>query len=83
MLYEVITIASRAKEDGIVFDPRPAFIAYAGLFLMGFSLLSMLEFLIRETETCEIINHPLCGCATEVIQKNHLSVKIELFKLLY
>ena len=28
------------------------------------------------------MNHPLCGCATDVIQKNHLSSIIELFRLL-
>jgi hypothetical protein len=57
-------------------------LSFLDFYIVGFSLLSMLEFLNRETETCEIINHPLCGCATDVIQKNHLSVKIELFKLL-
>lgn len=25
-------------------------------------------------EACETINHPLCGCATEVIQRSHLSL---------
>ena len=29
------------------------------------------------------INHPLCGCAVFVIQKNHLSVIIRLFKPIY
>ena len=49
-----------------------------------FSLLSMTEFFVfRKMESCETINHPLCGCASVVIQKNHLSVIIELFKLLY
>ena len=28
-------------------------------------------------------NHPLCGCAVFVIQKNHLSVIIRLFKPIY
>lgn len=25
-------------------------------------------------KACETINHPLCGCATDVIQKNHHSI---------
>ncbi len=29
------------------------------------------------------INHPLCGCAVYVIQKNHLSVIMRLFKPIY
>ena len=49
---------------------------------MGFSLLSMKRISQKRNESCETINHPLCGCATDVIQKSHLSVKIELFKLL-
>ena len=31
-------------------------------------------------EAFETKNHPLCGCATEVIQRNHLSNIIEVFK---
>ena len=30
--------------------------------------------LIRKMEMGETINHPLCGCASIVIQKNYLSV---------
>ena len=30
--------------------------------------------LIRKMKMGETINHPLCGCASIVIQKNHLSV---------
>ena len=30
--------------------------------------------LIRKMECSETINHPLCGCASNVIQKNYLSV---------
>ena len=40
------------------------------LFIMGFSLLSLLEFLNRETETCETKNHLLCGWRQIVIQKS-------------
>ena len=40
---------------------------------MGFSLLSMSEFLNRETEIYETKNHLLCGWSHFVIQKNHLS----------
>ncbi len=29
------------------------------------------------------IDHPLCGCATIVIQKNHLSIIVRLFKPIY
>ena len=32
--------------------------------------MSALEFLNRETEMCSTLNHPLCGCATIVIQKS-------------
>ena len=32
--------------------------------------MSALEFLSRETEMCSTLNHPLCGCATIVIQKS-------------
>lgn len=32
-----------------------------GFFVIGFSLLSMSEFLRQEMETCETENHPLCG----------------------
>ena len=32
--------------------------------------MSALEFLNRETEMCSTLNHPLCGCATNVIQKS-------------
>ena len=54
------------------------------VFVKDFSLLSMTEFFVfRKMESCETINHPLCGCASVVIQKKHLSVIIELFKLLY
>ena len=45
--------------------------------------MSMVEFFNRKMKTYEIINHLLCGCATEVIQKNHLSVIIRLFKPIY
>lgn len=42
----------------------------APVFYYGFSQLSMLEFFVfRKTETCETNNHPLCGCASIVIQK--------------
>ena len=37
---------------------------------MDFSLLIRLEFFVfRKMESESTINHPLCGCATEVIQK--------------
>ena len=48
---------------------------------MGFSLLRALEFFVfRKTEMPETKNHLLCGWSQIVIQKNHLSVTIELFR---
>ena len=46
------------------------------LFLiMDFSLLRASEFFVfRKMKMPETINHPLCGCASKVIQKNYLSV---------
>ena len=59
---------------------------YTGLadFIIGFSRLRTLEFFVfRKMEMSETKNHPLCGwCNKFVIQKNHLSAKIELFRLL-
>ena len=47
----------------------------AYLLFMDFSLLHPLEFFAGRTmKMGEAINHPLCGCATDVIQKNYLSV---------
>jgi len=48
---------------------------------MGFSLLRTLEFfVIRKMEMSETKTHMLCGRSQIVIQKNHLSVTIELFR---
>ena len=48
---------------------------------MGFSLLRTLEFfVIRKMEMSETKIHLLCGWSQIVIQKNHLSVTIELFR---
>ena len=45
-------------------------------FYYGFSQLSMLEFFVfRKTETCETNNHPLCGCASIVIQKSPFRIE--------
>ena len=52
---------------------------WTGLFFIGFSLLNMSEFFVfRKTETYETDNHPLCGCATIVIQKITFPVIIEV-----
>ena len=46
-----------------------------GPFFMDFSLLRASEFFVfRKMKMPETINHPLCGCASIVIQKNYLSV---------
>ena len=37
--------------------------------VMDFSLLSMSEFLKREMETCETINHLLCGWCSKLLYK--------------
>ena len=58
--------------------------AGSGLFFwsrMGFSLLRALEFFVfRKMEMPETKTHLLCGWSQIVIQKNHLSVTIELFR---
>lgn len=38
---------------------------------------------LLSTQSVRNINHPLCGCAVFVIQKNHLSVIMRLFKPIY
>ena len=51
---------------------------------MGFILLRVLEFFVfRKMEMPETKNHLLCGWRQSVVQKNHLSAKIELFRLLF
>ena len=53
----------------------------ADFFRMGFSLLRALEFFVfRKMEMPETKTHLLCGWSQIVIQKNHLSVTIELFR---
>ena len=48
---------------------------------MGFILLRVLEFFVfRKMEMPETKNHLLCGWRQSVVQKNHLSVTIELFR---
>lgn len=50
-------------------------------FFMGFILLRVLEFFVfRKMEMPETKNHLLCGWRQSVVQKNHLSVTIELFR---
>ena len=49
--------------------------------VMGFILLRVLEFSVfRKMEMPETKNHLLCGWRQSVVQKNHLSVTIELFR---
>ena len=58
---------------------------YTGLadFIIGFSRLRTLEFFVfRKMEMSETKNHPLCGWSQQCYTKNHLSAKIELFRLL-
>lgn len=51
------------------------------IFIMGFILLRVLEFFVfRKMEMPETKNHLLCGWRQSVVQKNHLSVTIELFR---
>ena len=40
------------------------------LIIIGFSLLNCLEFFVfRKMKSSSTINHPLCGCESNVIQK--------------
>ena len=44
--------------------------AAAMLLIIGFSLLNCLEFFVfRKMKSSSTINHPLCGCESNVIQK--------------
>ena len=80
MLSRMITVIALQKSVRTAIGGGPA---GAPLF-MGFSLLRASEFFVfRKMEMPETINHLLCGWRQIVIQKNHLSVMIELFKLLY
>ena len=56
---------------------------YSPVFIIGFSRLRTLEFFVfRKMEMSETKNHPLCGWSQQCYTKNHLSVRIELFRLL-
>ena len=49
---------------------RYTFYIVAAVFVIGFSLLNCLEFFVfRKMKSSSTINHPLCGCESNVIQK--------------
>ena len=58
-------MSGKRHKKGLWLDPR------AKLFLIiGFSLLNCLEFFVfRKMKSSSTINHPLCGCESNVIQK--------------
>ena len=69
LLYHNDTIIKKGKE------------LLRALLIMGFILLRVLEFFVfRKMEMPETKNHLLCGWRQSVVQKNHLSVTIELFR---
>ena len=69
LLYHNDTIIKKEKE------------LLRALLIMGFILLRVLEFFVfRKMEMPETKNHLLCGWRQSVVQKNHLSVTIELFR---
>lgn len=44
------------------------------VYIMGFSLLSGMEFFVNPKNVVpRNKDHPLCGCASKVVQKNYLS----------
>ncbi len=54
---------------------------YSSFLSMGFILLKALEFfMFQKMEMPETQTHMLCGWRQSVVQKNHLSVTIELFR---
>ena len=56
-------------------------VEFRTFLIMGFILLRVLEFFVfRKMEMPETKNHLLCGWRQSVVQKNHLSVTIELFR---
>lgn len=65
-----------------IFAPLKSFVAqwlidspsikaiFVSVLIIGFSLLNCLEFFVfRKMKSSSTINHPLCGCESNVIQK--------------
>lgn len=79
----VFTDIYRKICEKINIQERGYFVNSCVLFVWVVPLLSMQRVSQQRNEQMRNINHPLCGCAVFVIQKNHLSVIIRLFKPVY
>ena len=78
----LLAIPSAQSACGMeIFTKNGMAVSAMPFFVMGFILLRVLEFFVfRKMEMPETKNHLLCGWSLSGVQKNHLSVTIELFR---